>query len=451
MVKGRHLYLIAAGDVLLTFGAYVLAFLLWLRGFPAENWLPFLQIAPFLVAVTVLVLTLYNGYRDLHRPFLEVAGACLIASFATILTASLVAYMDVDLRAFPRGVLILGGALHLILLPLWRSLFVRSAKRTYYEMPAIRVTYGTADEALPAYIQTNGFFTPAKLLAGGHEGPERFIIVGSDVPARERDAVVEWAFRYHYDLYVIPSLYEMLVKSADLSKLGDRPVLAFRRVAIAPEFRFLKRIIDLLVSSVLLLLLLPVWLLVPIAIMLEGPGPVFYRQERVGEGGRHIGIWKFRTMVVDAEAETGPVFAGAHDPRITRVGRWLRASRLDELPQLLNAFTGDMSLVGPRPERPYFVEQFAAEIPLYELRHQVKPGITGLAQVMGRYTTGPADKLRYDLLYITDYSPWLDLRILFLTVQVVLLPQSWVDDPPRWVEGLDWQSDVRQHPRSRPK
>lgn len=442
---------LALGDAALTFGAYSMAFPIWLGGFPAENWDPFLRIAPFLMGTTFLVLLLYNGYRDLHRPYLEVVGACLIASFGTILASALVAYLVTDLRAFPRGVLVIGGFLHLALLPLWRSLPVRSAKKEYFERPAILITYGGLPEALPDYIQLNGTFRPDQVLDEGHAGPERFIIIGADVPPAERDTLIQWAFQRHFDVHVVPTLYEMLVKSADLSKLGDRPVLSFRRVSIAPDLRALKRLIDLAGSLVLLLVSLPAWILAPLAILVSSPGPIFFRQERVGEGGRIFNVWKFRTMVVDAEKETGPVFAQAGDPRITRIGRLLRATRLDELPQIINVLMGEMSLVGPRPERPNFVAEFAAESPLYDLRHQVKPGITGLAQVMGRYATTAQDKLRYDLLYITDYSPWLDLRILFWTVQVVIVPQSWVDEPPRWAEGLDWQADLPRSTRPRPK
>lgn len=451
-MRNKHsTFWLALGDAGLTFGAYSLAFLIWLGGFPAYNWEPFLLIAPFLVGVNFLVLVLYNGYRDLHRPYLEVVGACLIASFATIMASATIAYLDHDLRSFPRGVLFIGGLLHLLLLPLWRSLSVRSAKKEYFERPAILVTYSDRPEALPDYIHLKGTFTPAQVLDNGNAGSERFIIIGADVPPAERDTLIQWAFQRHFDVHVVPTLYEMLVKSADLSKLGDRPVLTFRPVSIPPDLRALKRVIDLVGGALLLVISLPFWILVPLAIVLTSPGLIFFRQERVGEGGRLFHVWKFRTMVVDAEKETGPVFAQVHDPRVTAVGKLLRATRLDELPQIFNVLLGEMSLVGPRPERPNFVSEFAAESPLYDLRHQVKPGITGLAQVMGRYATTAQDKLRYDLLYITDYSPWLDLRILFWTVQVVIVPQSWVDEPPRWAEGLDWQGHYEHRSRPRPK
>lgn len=184
-----------------------------------------------------------------------------------------------------------------------------------------------------------------------------------------------------------------------------------------------KRAVDVIIAAGGLLVCAPLLLLVALAIKLESRGPVLYSQERVGYGGRIFRIHKFRSMVVDAEAG-GPCWAHAGlDPRVTRVGAWLRRTHLDELPQLWNVLQGDMSLVGPRPERPCFVETLQRGIPGYHERHRAKPGITGLAQVHYRYDTSLADvrrKLRFDRLYLMRMSPALDLRILWQTLSVVV-------------------------------
>ena len=159
---------------------------------------------------------------------------------------------------------------------------------------------------------------------------------------------------------------------------------------------------------------------VSLVVVLETPGPAWIRQRRVGRGGRELHVWKIRTMRADAEKETGPVLSRVGDERVTRVGRLLRKARLDELPQLLNVLGGSMSLIGPRPERPELVATFAAEEPLYRLRHLLKPGLTGLAQVMGAYATKPDVKLRYDLGYLFQWNPVLDLFVLVRTVTTVL-------------------------------
>ena len=195
-----------------------------------------------------------------------------------------------------------------------------------------------------------------------------------------------------------------------------------------------KRPFDIAVLAAAFALLLPLWLLlaaaIPLAIRLEDSGPIFYRQTRLGLRGKPFRLVKFRTMVVDAEAATGPVWAGRRDPRITRVGGVLRRLRFDELPQLWSVLRGEMSLVGPRPERPALAERFAREIPGFGRRLRVRPGIVGLAQAAAGYHAPPRRKLRYDNLYIATMSPWLDLRLLVWCV-VATIRKEIVGDEAR--------------------
>jgi exopolysaccharide biosynthesis polyprenyl glycosylphosphotransferase len=186
---------------------------------------------------------------------------------------------------------------------------------------------------------------------------------------------------------------------------------------------FAKRVLDLAVAATGLLLGAPVMLLVALAVRLDSPGPVFFRQDRVGRGGREFTLWKFRSMRTDAEAG-GAQWAVKADPRVTRVGRFIRKTRLDELPQLWNVLVGDMSLVGPRPERRLFVEQLKEQIPLYEQRLVVRPGLTGWAQIKAPYASSfeeSLEKLKFDLYYIKNLSLFLDISILLSTARTVLL------------------------------
>ncbi|MBN9426429.1 MAG: TIGR03013 family PEP-CTERM/XrtA system glycosyltransferase [Burkholderiales bacterium] len=186
----------------------------------------------------------------------------------------------------------------------------------------------------------------------------------------------------------------------------------------------IKRSFDVLVSVALLILTLPILLAAMVAVLIDGGRPIFYRQERVGQGGRPFTIFKLRTMVQDAEKDGKPRWAGQNDARITPVGRFLRRTRIDELPQLFNVLRGDMSFVGPRPERPFFVRHLLEDIPYYDVRHSVKPGVTGWSQVKYPYGASVEDslaKLQYDLYYVKNHSLFLDLLILVETVQVVLL------------------------------
>ena len=176
---------------------------------------------------------------------------------------------------------------------------------------------------------------------------------------------------------------------------------------------------DLLFAGIAAICALPIAAIVALAIKLEDHGPVLYSQVRVGRFGVDYKVYKFRSMRVDAEKYSGPQLATENDPRITKVGKFIRATRLDEIPQIWNVLNGNMSLVGPRPERPYFVEQFVEEYPEYSYRHNVKPGITGLAQVFAKYNTTPYDKLVYDLMYIENFSLIQDLVIMVHTVKII--------------------------------
>jgi lipopolysaccharide/colanic/teichoic acid biosynthesis glycosyltransferase len=187
--------------------------------------------------------------------------------------------------------------------------------------------------------------------------------------------------------------------------------------------RILKRTVDIFVSAIALAVTLPLWLLLAVVIPLDSPGSVIYRQQRVGQFGRAFTLYKFRSMCRDAEQETGAVLAVAHDPRMTRIGRLMRPVHLDEIPQFINVLLGQMSLVGPRPERSEFVQRFIQEIPLYERRLNVKPGLTGWSQVHLRYDRGADQipiKLKYDFYYIENMSLPLDMKIMAMTLFVML-------------------------------
>lgn len=188
----------------------------------------------------------------------------------------------------------------------------------------------------------------------------------------------------------------------------------------------LKRVFDIALSSIGLIISFPLWLTIPLLIWLEDRGPIFYTHPRVGKDGSIFNIFKFRTMIVDAEKGTGAVLAKDGDLRITKTGKILRATAMDELPQLINILKGDMSFVGPRPERPEFIKRFLKEIPNYKLRYKVVPGLTGIAQIYGRYDTEARKKIRYDLLYIRRYSFMLDIKLILISF--------WITFRGRWGE-----------------
>ncbi len=237
-------------------------------------------------------------------------------------------------------------------------------------------------------------------------------------------SVVASCNSHEVSLKIIPDLYDIISGQARTNQIYGFPLIEIMPQLMQPWERFLKRAIDIVVSFLILAVGFPFWLLAALLIKLDSRGPVFYTQERVGKDEQRFNVIKFRSMYVDAEKESGPVWANKQDPRVTRVGKWLRRLRIDEVPQFINVLDGEMSLVGPRPERPFFVEQLSIEIPLYKRRLKVRPGITGWAQVKHKYDENIDDvrkKVDYDLYYIENISIRMDLKILFNTIAVVLL------------------------------
>ena len=224
-------------------------------------------------------------------------------------------------------------------------------------------------------------------------------------------------------LKLVPDFYAAIGGMARTEHTYGLPLIEVLPQPIPVWERRTKRLIDIAASAVVLVLGMPLWLAVGAVVRVTSPGPAIYRQTRVGRQGQSFTMYKYRTMVDGAERDTGPVWADRRDDRVTGVGRWLRRLRIDEIPQLWNVLRGQMSLVGPRPERPYFVRQLTEQIPLYSRRHRVQPGITGLAQVKWRYDTDLDDvrqKLKYDLFYIESMSLGLDAKILFQTIRASL-------------------------------
>jgi exopolysaccharide biosynthesis polyprenyl glycosylphosphotransferase len=241
---------------------------------------------------------------------------------------------------------------------------------------------------------------------------------------KEKDLLLSQAIMKKKLVYIVPEIYEIALHSSEATQVGDVPTFQIEPISMSEGQRLVKRIMDLAVSVISLFITLPLTIPLAIFIKAEDGGPVFYLQERAGLNGKTFRVIKFRSMVVDAETHTGAVFATEKDPRVTKVGGFMRKFRMDEIPQFFNVLTGSMSVVGPRPERPVFIENFTEKIPEYINRVLVKPGITGLAQVMGNYTTTPENKVKFDMMYIKDYSLLLDIKIMFRTVAVVFTKEQ---------------------------
>jgi sugar transferase (PEP-CTERM system associated) len=385
-------------------------------------------------------LTIVHSSRELLIRLLQAAGA------ASILIALL--YLAAPSIAIGNGIFVSSLVIFLIAIIAWRMLFNRLAYSANLEERVLIVGAGTTARMVARQIQTEhdfgyrvvgfindepggqGVLNPATL---GHAEDIPRIVKDHDVDRivvglsdrRGKLPISELLEAKLSGVYVedATSMYERLTGKILVDDLKPSMLIFSDGFVISRWTRIQKRAIDLTLASIGAILSAPLALLTAIAVKLDSDGPALYGQVRVGEGGRPFTVWKFRSMRTDAEKGGKPIWATDQDNRITRVGRFIRKTRLDELPQFWNVLRGDMSFVGPRPERPFFVEQLAREIPFYQQRHAVKPGLTGWAQVKYQYGSSVEDameKLRYDLYYIKHLSVSLDVSIVFDTVKVIL-------------------------------
>lgn len=450
MSRSRFIVLSIALDALFVLLGYVLALFVWLRALPVYNLNAFIALSPLIVLAYLLSAWIYGLY-DPERA--DTAWAIVRATVAatflgTVLTLAL-AYLGGPLtRSLPRPTPLIAWFFLMVLLVTWRGLFLRFGRLKWPEQRVIIVGTGPASVELAGEValrakwgwKVTGLVDPtidphasypaevggfpvlgtAAQIAGvaRAHGATRVIVV-SPVALRELVESLVLADELSVRVDVVPELYEIFIGTVD-AIVGDVPLMEITRSTVPQYQPAAKRAIDLIVGFSLLILLSPILLLAAFAILLTDGGPVLFSQERSGKHLKPFPVYKLRTMVKDAERLSGPVLAEEDDPRITRVGRFLRRSRIDELPQLLNIIRGDMSFVGPRPERPFFVERYVLEIPGYRERFNVKPGVTGLAQVSGGYATTPERKLKYDLIYMYHQNLAMDIQIVVETLRVVL-------------------------------
>lgn len=263
-----------------------------------------------------------------------------------------------------------------------------------------------------------------KAMGSGYDG-----VVIWDVPTAVRNKLLKVFYSRNIRVYTMPKISDVIIKGSDQLHLFDTPVLLTREYSLKIEQRLVKRLIDIVCSLILLVVASPIMLVTAIAIKVYDGGPALYKQVRCTINEKEFYILKFRSMRVDAEKDGVARLASKNDSRITPIGKFIRAVRIDELPQLINILKGEMSFIGPRPERPEIIKQYMEAMPEFSFRMKVKAGLAGYAQVYGKYNTTPYDKLKLDLSYIENYSVWLDIKLMLLTLKILLTPES--------TEGID--------------
>ena len=253
-------------------------------------------------------------------------------------------------------------------------------------------------------------------------------VVLCDLPAQARNQIMKFCYQESIRTYVTPKISDIIFRGADDIHLFDTPLLLSRNQGLSIDQRIIKRTCDIVLSLIGIVIASPFMLIIALAVKLYDGGPVFYKQERLTRDEKPFMIYKFRSMSMDSE-KNGARLAAKGDKRVTPVGKIIRNIHFDELPQLFNILKGDMSMVGPRPERQVIADQYAEEIPEFVLRTKVKAGLTGYAQVYGKYNTTPYDKLKFDITYIENYSLWLDVKIMLLTFKILFQKEN--------TEGVD--------------
>ena len=397
------------------------------RGSLISNFDLYQGMLPVQVILTGLLFNINGLYTIERKRFAEILLSVAVSMIQMLVLMMALTFFIREF-ALSRGVLLWCAGMDFVLLAIWRHLlwrYVRAHQNTRGVMliggeEECQHVYHRMKQQPQLAMELRSVCTDLKN-SDWETAAEQVdvLIICPDIRLKDKAKIVHYCNLHEKQALLIPNAYEVFCSGMTLDKIDDVPVFRPQRLRLTLEQRSLKRILDVVVALLGFLAALPFMLLTAIAIKIFDPGPVFYSQERSGRYEKPFKVYKFRTMRVDAERLSGPMLAQENDPRITRLGAFLRAVRLDELPQIWNVLVGDMSIVGPRPERPFFVEQFKQEIPEYVYRMNVKPGITGLAQVYGKYNTTAYDKLIYDLVYIQNAGIRMDLTIIIQTVRVL--------------------------------
>lgn len=447
----RILVLKALGDMLLVHAGYLIAFYIrYIRvgGIPEYNFNAYLNVAPWLTAAAIVVFYSYGFYTSssVRQQWDEIFSGLFCALSLLLLITISISYILYQF-ALPRWIIVIATFIQMILILGWRAIIFRWAKK--HVDPLNILIIGPEESALERakFFQNDesGHYRVLAVLvdrktAEGNTAPvyesykelirvldavqPNSVLFCPGIPNQIRMDMLMQSLSRGVDIFIVPDLYEIMVARSRLEQLNSVP--AFRLTGfVNGREQIWKRVMDIALSIIFgipaLILILPA----TVALKIELPrAPVLYSQERVSRRGRVFRLYKLRTMVPDAEKNTGPVLSDFDDSRVTAAGRFLRFTRIDELPQLWNVLKGEMSFIGPRAERPMFVEQFSKSIPGYDYRHIINSGITGLAQVEGKYSTTAEDKLRFDLIYLQTFSPLRDFHILMHTVKVMLLKKK---------------------------
>ncbi|KMY52975.1 hypothetical protein AC623_02370 [Bacillus sp. FJAT-27231] len=406
----------------------------------------YINIAPWISGMFFLIFYLFNLYTDWKRTNFRQIVYTIVLSIGifTILTIGAANFYSHSI--FSLKAVMLAFVVQTILLIVSRFSIWQTARTIYGKKKVLiiaeneKIGLFLADKVLS---HNKGWFIISSFLtlSKNHKLHNRLketdiVLISPTIEKKQKSELIGLCNEHGKEVLIVPELFEIFVQGSGVQQVDDMLVFSIRPAKFSLIQRAVKRGFDLMAATILLMIASPIIIFLWILIPLTSRGPALFKQERIGRDEEPYQIYKFRSMVQDAEKNTGPILATVDDPRVTRIGRMIRSTRLDELPQLFNVLKGEMSLVGPRPERKFFIDQFTQEVTNYTQRLTVKPGVTGLAQVMAKYNTTVEDKLRFDLMYIRHYSLTLDIKIFLQTIRVMIQREQ--------AEGVEEKNEQRE-------
>lgn len=428
--KGFSMFILLVDLVIIYLSTY-LAYLYFADSLAAynDNLYSIISMAPYIGLFYLIIGHVFELDKPKEFTLFGVAYSVTVAILCLFLLTMAMSFLTRRL-AYPRSILIVSSAVQVVLLTLWHLYINKKYLKDNVLKTVLVIGYDKARHLAEKLLHSKGMWSNVKHICKPEShNLEKYmancdlIFISDDVDESMKQEMAEDCVKKGKQFFYEPKFQEIFLFNANFVQIEDTPVLKVRPFDINIEHDLAKRFLDITLCSIAFIIAFIPGLIVALSLKISG-GSVFYKQERITRGNKPFFIYKFRTMIENAEAVSGPTLAQEADNRITKLGHFLRATRLDEIPQILNILKGDMSIVGPRPERPFFVDKYCIDIPEYNLRHRVKAGLTGLAQVQGKYNTSVKDKLKYDLLYINGYSFALDIKLIMQTLTVLLKKSS---------------------------
>jgi exopolysaccharide biosynthesis polyprenyl glycosylphosphotransferase len=424
----------AIGLLLLEQVSFIISiYIIYNNDFEMKSLMHYIYCLPIMIVGSIVLLDYFKLSFFQRKPVQTV----LLESFkfVAILIATICVFAYVfNLSALSRYVLVLGGVFLYIFVFIWIEINQKISIRMYekgkmlivanHESEADKIMAKIMCEARSLNLDILGWLTPAEVISQHKLFLDcSEVLISNDVDEKDKSEVLILCSNHYKAVYIVPSFYDLTFSKYKIVKFYDTPTFYIENSGLTFQQQLLKRIFDILFSLIALVLTSPLYLIIAILIKLDSPGQIFYTQDRVTTNGEIYKVIKFRTMVANAEKIFGAFQSSEDDPRVTRIGKFLRNSHLDELPQFVNVLLGSMSVVGPRSDRAITVDMLEKQAIGYNYRLKVKSGITGLAQLFGKYNSDPEDKLRYDIYYIKNYSLLMDLQIILLSFSV-FMPRS---------------------------